>query len=132
MPKYIGRPRKYETAEEMQEIIDEYLQECSDEGVYPTVSMLAYRLDMSRRDLLNYENCLENGRLKQCSQEQKEAFVHTVKKAKQYIEGCYDNRLINGNGNPVGTIFSLKNNYNWVDKTEVEQTNREIHISLEE
>lgn len=128
--KYIGRPRKYETPEDMQAIIDEYLRECAEEGVYPAVSMMAYRLGMSRQDLLNYENCLKNGRLKNCSDEQKQGFVDTIKTAKQYIEGCYDAKLINGTTNPAGTIFALKNNYNWVDKTEVEQTTKEIKVEL--
>lgn len=132
MPKYIGTPRKYETPEQMQEIIDEYFNECIKLNIYPTVSMLAYRLDLTRQGLINYENCLELDKLKNCSDEMRKRFVDTVKKAKAFIEGGYENRLINDGRTPIGTIFTLKNNYGWVDKTEVEQTNKTIEISLED
>lgn len=132
LDKYIGRPRKYETPEDMQKIIDEYFNECRENGKYPTVSMLAYRLNMGRQDLINYENCIDLDTLKNCSDEMRKRFMDTVKKAKQYIEGGYEDRLINDGRTPIGTIFTLKNNYNWVDKTEVEQTNKTIEISLED
>lgn len=132
MAKYIGRPRKYKTPEEMQEIIDEYFQECLENGEYPTVSMMAYRLDMSRQDLLRYEGEIEAERFKNCSDEMRNAFRYTIKKAKQYIEGCYETKLINGTTTPIGTIFTLKNNYNWVDKTETTVENKTITVSLED
>lgn len=130
--KYTGRPRKYETPEQMQEIINEYFNECLEEGKYPTVSMLAYRLDLTRQDLLRYEGEIEAERFKNCSDEMRESFRYTIKKAKQYIEGQYEDRLINDGRSPIGTIFTLKNNYNWVDKQEIEQTNKTIEVTLED
>lgn len=132
MAKYTGKPRKYETPEEMEVIIKEYFEECLKEEKYPTVSMLAYHLNLTRQGLLNYENCLENGRLKNCSDEVKREFVDTVKRAKIYIEGCYETKLINGTTTPIGTIFTLKNNYGWVDKQEIEQTNKTIEVNVVE
>lgn len=132
LPKYIGTPRKYETPDEMQEIIDEYFAECIENDIYPTVSMLAFRLDMSRKNLIEYEKCIELDHLKNCDDEMRKRFSNTVKKAKAYIEGGYENRLINDGRTPIGTIFTLKNNYNWVDKTEVEQTNKTIEVTLED
>lgn len=132
LDKYIGTPRKYETPEQMQEIIDEYFKECAENGKYPTVSMLAYRLDMGRQSLLNYEKCIELDTLKNCDDEMRKRFMDTVKKAKAYIEGQYEDRLINDGRSPIGTIFTLKNNYNWVDKQEIEQTNKTIKVTLED
>lgn len=130
--KYTGRPPKYETPEQMQEIIQEYFNECLEEEKYPTVSMMAFRLGMTRQDLLRYEDCLETGELKQLSEDVKRGFRDTIKRAKQYIEGGYEDKLVNGKTTPIGTIFVLKNNYNWVDKQEIEQTNKTITIDLEE
>ena len=133
MTKYTGRPPKYETPEEMQKIIKEYFEECKAEGKYPTVSMMAFRLGMSRKVLLEYETSVENDEhLKQLDKSVKAGFGNTIKAAKQYIEGCYEDKLINSPNSPIGTIFTLKNNYNWKDKQEIEQTNKTISIELED
>lgn len=127
-----GRPPKYKTPEEMQRIIDLYFLTCkvhrlqsleeespetmltglSDEDLHivndiddvrPTVSGLALALDMTTEALRNYEV--------------KEEFLATVKRAKQKIENALENNLY---GQAVtGTIFNLKNNFGWKDKTEI-------------
>lgn len=130
-----GRPPKYETPEEMQRIIDLYFDACkinrlvkfadgdeelllsgySDEdkeiisyveSYAPTVSGLAYTLGMSRQALLDYSN--------------KDQFLDTVKRAKQRIEVYLESNLY---GQAVtGTIFNLKNNFGWKDKSDHEFT----------
>ena len=97
-----GRPPKYETPEQMQEVIDAYLVDCEDREKPPTVSGLAYALDMSTESLRNY----------QC----KEEFLATVKKAKQWVEVGLEERL--HEPAPTGAIFNLKNNFGWKDVTE--------------
>jgi len=127
-----GRPPKYETPEEMQNIVDLYFLAChsnkndidvaagkSKEELLiindivdevPTVSGLAYTLGMSTEALRNYEA--------------KEEFLGTVKRAKQRIEMSLEQRLA---GQAVtGSIFSLKNNFGWKDKTEQEHTGQVI------
>jgi len=127
----LGRPPKYESPKEMQCIIDLYFLACkanaSDtealeeqlkdelskedyliikgvECIVPTISGLAYTLEMSTEALRNYEG--------------KEEFLATVKRAKQRVEMNLEQRLA---GNAVtGSIFSLKNNFGWKDKTEQE------------
>jgi hypothetical protein len=124
-----GRPPKYETPKEMQDIIDLYFLACrfnntddealiaefEDERVdaikliddkYPTVSGLAYALGMSTEALRNYE--------------EKDEFLATVKRAKQRIEKTLEQRLFGPAA--AGTIFNLKNNFNWKDKTETEHS----------
>lgn len=127
-----GRPPKYETKEEMQRIIDLYFIACklnhleqidvdiedkkktySDDeisiidyidDVAPTVSGLAYALGMSTEALRNYQD--------------KDEFLATVKKGKQRIEMFLEGRLY---GQAVtGSIFNLKNNFGWKDKSEQE------------
>lgn len=124
-----GRPPKYETKEEMQEIIDLYFLACrvhqeddaerleglseeklliinDIEDVIPTISGLAYALGMSTEAFRNYEK--------------KDEFLATVKRAKQRVEMSLEQRLA---GNAVtGSIFSLKNNFGWKDKSERELT----------
>ena len=109
-----GRPLKYETVEEMQEIIDAYFAEdgnaymkAGEAMIYnPTMAGLAYELDLSRQSLLNYAG--------------KDEFLDTIKRARAKVEIHLEQRL---GGNAVtGTIFNLKNNFNWKDKTEQELT----------
>ena len=110
-----GRPPKYETPEEMQEVIDQYfsrdgnayIEMGDDAKMYaPTVSGLALELGLSRQALLDYQK--------------KDAFLDTIKRAKQKIELALEQRLY---GNAVtGTIFNLKNNFGWKDQKQQEIT----------
>ena len=102
-----GRPRKYETPELMQVLIDAYFKECAENSLHPTVTGLAMLLDMDRRSLINYE--------------QRDEFLPTIKRAKQRVEECLEQNL---HGQAVaGTIFNLKNNFGWKDQTETKNTN---------
>jgi len=131
-----GRPPKYDNPEDMQRIIDLYYLACRchqadnpnmlielpDEDllvindivdVVPTISGLAYTLGMSTEAFRNYE--------------QKDDFLATVKKAKQRVEMSLEQRLA---GNAVtGSIFSLKNNFGWKDKTETDINLNSINLS---
>ena len=122
----MARPVKYETAEEMQVIIDRYFKDCfrnkcaeinedvdtlmetSTDDVYPTVSGLAYALGLTRAGLVCYEK------------KDNPEFFDTVKEAKQKIEAGLEQRLFYQNA--TGVIFNLKNNYHWKDKQEVDNT----------
>lgn len=80
------------------------------EAVVPTISGLAYALDTTRRTLLDYED--------------KDEYSHTIKRAKQFIEAANEALLVNGGVVPSGVIFNLKNNWGWVDKSEVSVTDK--------
>lgn len=110
----VGRPLKYKTPEEMQEIIDKFFEVGGgawigdgDEMQYcPTVSGLSLELGMSTEAFRNYES--------------KDEFLATVKEAKQKIEKALEQRLF---GQAVtGSIFNLKNNFGWKDKSETEHS----------
>ena len=128
--KYRGRPAKYENPEDMQKIIVKYFNECAAEDKKPTVTGLGYVLGMNRQDLINYERCFECDRLKQYPDSVRQGFVDTIKDAKRFIESCLEDKLVNGTTTPIGLIFALKNNYGWVDKQEIEQTNKTIDVTL--
>ena len=116
-----GRPLAFETVEELQEKVDEFFT--SDDAFIitevdgvetksfaPTMSGLALHLDVDRKTITNYGN--------------KEEYFPTIRKARARIESHIEKKLY-GN-NVTGLIFNLKNNFDWKDKTEVEQTNVEL------
>jgi len=119
-----GRPPIFETPEEMQKKIDEYFEWCDnrtrtiydkDTGkeiliVHPapyTMSGLARRLEMSRRTLVDYA--------------EKNEFLPTIKKAREKVHEDVETRLLE-TPNQTGAIFNLKNNFEWIDKKEIQQT----------
>lgn len=116
----MGRPLKYNSVEELQVLIDEYFSNCDSTGKPYTITGLALALDMTRQGLINYE--------------EREEFLDTIKKAKLKVEGYAEEQLYKG-GNTAGVIFSLKNNYGWVDKQEIKadvDTDITLNIDIED
>lgn len=131
----MGRPVKYTNPDDMQALIHLYFLDCkknlkaSEDGwgeggepkdlitedLYPTVTGLGLVLDLTREGLINYEA--------------KDEFADTVKRAKQRVEAFTNQRLFLNN--PTGSIFNLKNNFGWKDKTEVEQSGELIVTKIE-
>lgn len=118
-----GRPPIYKTVEELEPLIDEYFTFCDNriqqvyskkrddviEVINPepyTMAGLAYALGMDRQTLLNYSK--------------KDEFIGTIKRARDRVHHDVERRLMDGAG--VGAIFSLKNNFDWRDKTETDVT----------
>jgi len=88
------------------------------EQVPYTITGLALFLDTNRQTLLNYE---EGEYLPDdMPDETKQELFDTIKKAKAKIEHFTEQRLFEPS--PVGTIFNLKNNYAWKDRTETDIT----------
>lgn len=102
----MARPKIYTSVEEMEKDIEKYFQECDEKEKPYTMSGLAYSLDMDRRSLLNYSK--------------DEMFFPTIKKAREKVEQQLEENALMGNANATFTIFNLKNNFGWQDKTEVE------------
>ena len=131
MIKYNGRPAKYNKPEEMEALIEKYFKECQEENEIPTVTGLCYTLDLERKSLLDYEKMLETDRFKRFDEDTKVGFVNAIKKAKKFIEMNYEKALFQ-QGKTVGAIFTLKNNYGYVDKTETVVENKTISVELED
>ena len=108
----MGRPPKYETAEELVKKIDEYFE---DENQKPlTITGLCLYCGFeSRQSFYAYEK--------------KDEFSYTVKKARTRIENAYEQNL--HDRNPSGSIFALKN-LGWSDKQEIDHTSggEPIHL----
>lgn len=126
MGRPVGRPPKYRNAEEIEEKIEAYFQECEgtplldDAGSVqtdrygapiiigrkpPTMTGLALALGFSsRQSLLNYQG--------------KKQFVDTITRAKSFIEAYAEERLFDRDG-VQGAKFSLINNFKgWREKPE--------------
>lgn len=135
-----GRPPFYNTAEEMQEKIDEYFEACKgrvlmddngepyvDKHGHPivvdvrplTITGLALALGFnSRQALLNYQA--------------KDEFHDTIMRAKAKVECYAEERLFDKDG-ANGAKFSLANNFDgWKEKQQIEaEVNSEMTINIE-
>ena len=103
----IGRPRKWNSPEEMYQAgLDYFARQDAAERPY-TITGLARALDMTRQGLLEYQA--------------RGNFSAAVKALKGIVEERVEERLMGGGGNIAGPIFWLKNNGagGWVDKQEV-------------
>ena len=80
------------------------------------MSGLALFLDCSRTTLYQYEN--ELIKFNNVSENDKQRIMNAVKRAKRMVEAYQEEQLFIGKS-PVGTIFSLKNNFNWKDTQEI-------------
>ena len=100
-----GRPRKFDTPEEMQREITAYFDVCKSKDYLPTICGLALALGFtSRQSLLDYEGYSDQ-------------FFDAIKRAKLQIEEGYERHLIKGR-NAAGPIFALKN-FNWKDHQDI-------------
>jgi len=101
-----GRPLKFKTPEELENAVNQYFAECEVKEKPKTMSGLALALGIDRKTLVNYSN--------------KDEYFHTIKRARQIVEQQNEEMLVSGKGSATGIIFNMKNNFGWVDKTEVE------------
>jgi hypothetical protein len=133
MSNPVGRPKKYQTKEELSALIEEYFNKCDNRVVTKfsaqhgafdvkepepyTMSGLAYWLGIDRDTLLRYSK--------------EEEFYGTIKEARARVHADVERRLMETN--PTGAIFNLKNNFGWVDKTESEvKQSTELKLSVED
>ena len=121
MKNKAGQPLAFKTVKELDDKVEEFFisedafiinfKDGEEDKIFaPTMAGLALFLGVDRRTLVNYSN--------------KEEYFPTIRKARARIESHLEKKLY-GN-NVTGLIFNLKNNFDWKDKTEVEQTNVEL------
>lgn len=104
------------TADDIENKVNDYFNYCNENSKPFTMSGLALFLDCSRMTLYQYEN--ELIKFNNISEEDKKRIIDTVKRAKRMVEAYQEEQLFLGKS-PVGTIFSLKNNFNWKDAQEI-------------
>tara|TARA_R110000782_G_scaffold8498_1_gene27722 strand:+ start:715 stop:1227 length:513 start_codon:yes stop_codon:yes gene_type:complete len=122
--------KKWKSPEELQEAIDVYYLECETNEVHTskdgtkifepyTIEGLALVLDCDMDTLLNYEK-----------KEGYEPYFGTIKRAKLKIQ---KQKLVNGYvglSNSTLTIFDLKNNHGYKDKTETDVTSKGNELGM--
>ena len=104
-----GRPRRWDTPEDLQKQVDPYFQDCEDRGRYPPIAGLAYYCKVDRHTIYNYKN--------------KDEYFHIVKRAREYIEMELE-QFIMQKGN-VGSIFIAKQ-YGYKDRQEIDHSSNDI------
>lgn len=119
----VGRPLKFKTNKLLEEAVQDYFDYCDNRmvSVYVkdlgdsiqvanpapyTMTGLARALGLSRQALMEYSG--------------REQFGDTIRRARQRVEEYAETMLYEGK-NATGVIFNLKNNFGWVDKSEVDQ-----------
>lgn len=112
-----GRAKQFASPEELQELINNYYQECKEDKVPLTIEGLCDVLDCERMTLLNYEKT-----------EGYEEFFYTIKKAKLKVQRDKMERALSGKANAAFSIFDLVNNTDYENVQKVENTNRNIEI----
>ena len=84
-----GRPRLYESPEQMQILIDKYFNDCKNRDVPYTLAGLAVALNMDRISLYNYSK--------------RDEYFNTIKKAKDIVAQAWEEHaFVKGN---AGSIF---------------------------
>lgn len=101
-----GRPRKYQSPEDFDAVVDEYVQAREESGKPITWTGLALALGFANRSSID-------------EYAEYEGFSYSVKRAKAIVEEAYEQRL--AGSNPTGSIFALKN-MGWRDKQDLEHT----------
>lgn len=123
----VGRPKKYNSPEEMQKVIDQYFRDCKGDILKdysgkpiinkhgdviiigekpPTVTGLAIALGFTnRQSLINYQN--------------QDEFFDTITRAKMVCQDYAETRLYDRDG-VNGAKFSLQNNFGWKERSETD------------
>ena len=119
-----GRPRLFNTVEELEVKIQEFYDYCELKEVPLTFERLATFIGIDRKTIYNYE--------------QKDEFFPTIKRVRDKIQADIMERGMSGAINPTFGIFCLKN-YGYTDKQEISSTNVNVnnnvdmsHISTDE
>lgn len=100
-----GRPAKFDSADELEECIEDYFQVCRLDKTPITMTGLALGLGFcDRQSLYDYQK--------------KPQFSCLIKRALLMVENSYEIKACENNA--TGPIFVLKN-MGWSDKTEIKQ-----------
>jgi hypothetical protein len=113
----IKQHSRIQTAVEAQSRMDKYFKDCEKKKRPLTIAGLVNALGLiSRQSLLNYENEEKHTDI---SKEEKLLIVDTIKRARMKVEQYLEENLINGK-QVAGTIFNMKNNFGYIDRTDLQ------------
>jgi len=124
-----GRPRAFSGPEQLQGLVDEYFDYCDSEKEIITdskgqiksiqkpytITGLCVYLSITRETWSQYSKNPE--------------FMPITAAAKVRVENYTEENTMLGKLNPIFSIFSLKNNFGWVDKMEIHNTNTDEQLT---
>lgn len=149
IPSVKGRPKKFQSVEELEDLIEKYFRSCflkvqrrelvreKDSDDPDSEAEFAW-VDVVDDDgnpmyeqirpftVTGLANALDTTRETLLDYENKPenaAFSDAIKRAKGFIHQYAEEYLFEGK-NQTGAIFNLKNNYGWVDRTETDLTTK--------
>jgi len=99
---------------------DEYLLQCKEQAISATIPGLAYALGFSNRSSLY--SAMEYMDARPDMKDTRASVAYTLKRAKLFIESQRVQRMVDGKGNVIGAIFSLKTNFGYIDKQVIESS----------
>jgi len=102
-PNVGGRPLKFETPDDLSDVINDYLQ--NTDRIEWTVTGLCLAIGTSRQVLDDYQK--------------RDEYTKIVNMAKLYVENAYELSLRENGG--AGNIFALKN-FGWKDQQIIDST----------
>lgn len=113
-----GRPLIFNNVEELEKKIQEYWDYCEEREKPYTISGLAYYLNTTRQTIFNYSR--------------RDEFAPIIERARDRVLMDTEERLQeSGKNSTAGIIFSLKNNFKWTDKVEIESTNTNVNNNVD-
>ena len=115
----MGRPLKYQNAQELENEINEYFKMCQHERQIPGICGLANYLGLSRNTLLRYEKDSD-----------KEDYNEVIERARTTIESVNEQILYSKNNS--GAIFIMKNNFGYNAEQKTHNVNEIVDIPYEE
>lgn len=115
----MGRPLKYQNAQELENEINQYFKMCQHERQIPGICGLANYLGISRNTLLRYENDSD-----------KEDYNEIIERARTTIESVNEQILYSKNNS--GAIFIMKNNFGYNAEQKTHNVNENVDIPYEE
>lgn len=127
-----GRPKAFDNPEELQTLLNNYFDYC-DKDIETitdskgnikivhkpyTMSGICVYLDIHPDTWSEYNK--------------KSEYSETIKKARKKVENYCEENTMTGRLNPIFSIFSLKNNFGWVDKIDINTTNQPDQLTTDD
>ena len=122
-----GRPPKYADVATLSAKMNEYFAYCDSQTKTYETKNGPPKTSYKPYTIIGLCNYLGIDRKTLCEYEKMEKFCNAVKAAKAKCEAWLEEHAINGETQPLVSMFSLKNNYGWKDKIDIETT---VNVNL--
>lgn len=113
---------KWKSEKELENLIDNYFLECTENGKPQTILGLAVFLSMTKDEIAAYRRGDYDTRGK--------CFSKIFKLADVKLEEYAENLLFTREKNHTGVVFYLKANFGWSEKTEEDEKDDDISVKI--